>query len=92
MPLSKATSGPAGAGPTVQHLVLDTAAIITGVRLDGVAQHYWTVEEVLAEVRDARARDRLASLPFELVPRRPSDEAMRFGASFSFPSAVLLVE
>ena len=83
--LETAGSGPSTSlvSPSVKHLVLDTAAIITGVRLEGIAQHYYTIEEVVREVRDARARQRLDSLPFKLEIRRPSEESMRFGESLS---------
>ncbi len=44
-----------------------------------VLQNFWTVPEVVAEIRDKKARHHLESLPFELKLREPSDEAMKFG-------------
>lgn len=44
-----------------------------------VPQNFWTVPEVVSEIRDKKARHHLESLPFELKLREPSDEAMKFG-------------
>lgn len=44
-------------------------------------QNFWTIPEVVAEIRDKKARQHLESLPFELKLREPSDEAMKFGES-----------
>lgn len=44
-------------------------------------QNFWTVPEVVAEIRDKKARHNLDTLPFELKLREPSDEAMKFGES-----------
>lgn len=44
-------------------------------------QNFWTTPEVVAEIRDKKARQHLESLPFELKLREPSDEAMKFGES-----------
>lgn len=43
------------------------------------SQNFWTVPEVVAEIRDKKARHHLQTLPFELKLREPSDEAMKFG-------------
>lgn len=42
-------------------------------------QNFWTIPEVVSEIRDKKARHHLESLPFELKLREPSDEAMKFG-------------
>jgi hypothetical protein len=51
----------------------------TGSRLDHLAEEFWTVNEVINEIRDSRSRAVLASLPFELKTRVPSEEAIQFG-------------
>ena len=68
--------------PRLLHLVVDSGAIIATAdsRLHAAAEHFWTVAEVLAEVRDARARAALERLPFMLGVRTPSDEAIAAGA------------
>lgn len=44
-----------------------------------MAQSVYTVPEVLAEIRDRRARRRLAALPYELQLRRPRADFVRTG-------------
>ncbi|KAH8072109.1 hypothetical protein JL721_4020 [Aureococcus anophagefferens] len=60
-----------------KHLVLDANALIRGraASLAGYAERFWTIEEVLAEVRDDKSREQLLRLPFELEVRPPSAEA-----------------
>ncbi|CAN0172721.1 unnamed protein product, partial [Laminaria digitata] len=48
-----------------------------------VPQNFWTVPEVVSEIRDKKARQHLESLPFELKLREPSDEAMKFAVGFA---------
>ena len=66
-------------------LVVDANAIITAgsTSLVGLAGRYVTVSEVLAEVRDARARAALASMPVNLEQRLPSDEALAAVRAFA---------
>ncbi|CAM9508932.1 unnamed protein product, partial [Hapterophycus canaliculatus] len=67
------------------HLVIDSGAIIkgAGMTLASAAENFWTIPEVVAEIRDKKARHHLESLPFELKLREPSDEALKFAASFA---------
>lgn len=58
------------------HLVVDTNALISGVSLSGLADRFWTVDAVLGEVRDARARAVLDSLPFKLETRIPAESSV----------------
>ncbi len=48
-----------------------------------LAQNFWTIPEVLAEIRDQRARVNLETLPFELKTREPTDEDYRAVVAFS---------
>mmetsp|Transcript_18907 Transcript_18907/g.48335 ORF Transcript_18907/g.48335 Transcript_18907/m.48335 type:complete len:482 (-) Transcript_18907:321-1766(-) len=60
----------------MKYAVVDSGPIIKGVRLETVgAERLITVPEVLLEIRDRHARDRLAAMPFELETREPSSEA-----------------
>jgi rRNA maturation endonuclease Nob1 len=52
-----------------------------------LVQNFWTIEEVVAEVRDPHARERLKALPFELKFKRPSDDALTQGL---LPGSLLL--
>jgi rRNA maturation endonuclease Nob1 len=53
-----ASSAEAGKPGQERHLVLDTGALIKGAgyRLAERAERFWTVPEVVAEVRDPRSR------------------------------------
>lgn len=48
-----------------------------------IAQNFWTVPDVLAEIRDKKARAMLEQLPFELQTREPSAEAMAAVIAFA---------
>ncbi|CAM9362144.1 unnamed protein product [Ectocarpus sp. 13 AM-2016] len=76
---------PAAGDQKLTHLVIDSGAIIkgAGMTLASAAENFWTIPEVVAEIRDKKARQHLESLPFELKLREPSDEAMKFAASFA---------
>ena len=76
---------PPAADAPLKHLVLDSGAIIKGVgiSLTTKAEKFWTVPEVLAEIRDKRARAALASLPFTLEEKEPSHDAMVFMSRFA---------
>ena len=61
----------------MKYAVIDSGPLIKGVRLETIgAERYVTVPEVLLELRDRHVRERLASLPFELETREPSQEAL----------------
>ena len=83
-----ARGAPAGAPARVyDHVVLDAGALIRAASLTaGLARRaraFWTVPEVLAEVRDARSRAALDALPFELAAREPPPAACRAVAAFA---------
>lgn len=48
-----------------------------------MAQNLWSVPDVMAEIRDRRARSALERLPFTLQMREPSAEAMSAVVNFS---------
>lgn len=67
--------------------VVDTNAIIAGVQLHTLAEQLVTVPEVLAELRDAKSRQALDTLPCRLHTREPSEESLAAGAlSYRTPS------
>lgn len=63
----------------LDYLVLDAGAIIRGhgLNLFKDSKEIVTVPEVLGEIRDSKSRDLLSRLPFELVEKTPSADAMR---------------
>lgn len=65
------------------HLIVDTNAIIAGAPLHGLAQQYWTVAEVLSEVKDERARATLNMLPFKLETRIPAESSVEAVKEFA---------
>ena len=76
-----------GGDPDVnlKHLVIDAGAIINGQGYSyfNRSEKFWTVVEVLNEIRDGKSRALLASLPFEIQVRAPSDTAMKAVIEFS---------
>ena len=67
-------------------LVVDSGPIIrhTGLSsLYGKADSYYTVPAVLNEIRDAKARTHLETLPFQLIPKEPSKESIHTIIEFS---------
>ncbi len=69
----------AAAQPKKKILVIDTAAFIKGVRLERLAEEFWTIREVLDEVRDKKARDFLQTLPFEIKCTEPAAQDVQKG-------------
>eukprot|EP00164_Ancoracysta_twista_P003084 GFYU01004116.1.p1 GENE.GFYU01004116.1~~GFYU01004116.1.p1 ORF type:complete len:491 (+),score=171.08 GFYU01004116.1:99-1475(+) len=66
-----------------QYVIVDSAAIIRGVRMGGTDTELVTIQEVLDEIRDQKARQYLETMPFEMKTRVPSDEAMAAVIEFS---------
>ena len=69
-----------------RYLVVDSGPIIRRTALNSLwrkAQHFYTVPAVLQEIRDAKAREHLDSLPFELQAREPSKEAVQTVIDFA---------
>jgi hypothetical protein len=67
-------------------LVVDTAAFIKKIRLETLADEFYTIPEVLAEVRDSAARQFFETLLIEVKKREPSSEAIRHGKSQDSPT------
>jgi RNA-binding protein NOB1 len=89
-----ADSGAAAAVlPTgMRTVVIDSSAIIRGMKIETLADAAVTVPAVFAEVKDGPSRAALAGLPFGLATQEPSDEslaAVRRFARLTGDSAVL---
>lgn len=69
----------------MEHIVLDAGALISGEtkQLHKFGSKLWTVPEVLAEIRDSKARSQLASLPFEVEIKTPSEKALHAVSNFA---------
>lgn len=72
-------------------VVLDANAIINAgpTSLAGLASHYFTVNEALLEIRDARARQVLSMLPFEIVTRMPCEGSVEAIRAFALKTGDL---
>ena len=71
---------PAASSEGLSVVVVDANAIISGVRLEGIADRAITIPEVLAEVRDKQSRAYLASLPFGIEACEPDELSVKTGA------------
>jgi RNA-binding protein NOB1 len=86
MPTIAASSMPTDEDDVYQYLVVDSGPII---RLSGMstlwkrAKKFYCVPAVLQEIRDAKARQHLETLPFELIPREASPEAIQAVIDFA---------
>lgn len=60
-------------------LVVDAGPFIRGVPLQKWSNKIVTVREVVSEIRDKATRERLQVLPYELVFKEPSTEALQHG-------------
>jgi RNA-binding protein NOB1 len=69
----------------MHHVVLDSGGIIKGQTqtYHKLGAKFWTITEVLAEIRDMKARERLEMLPVDLEIRTPSEKAMHAVSSFA---------
>jgi len=67
-------------------LVLDSGPIIRQYNISNLIQHaqkFYTVSAVISEIRDAKARERLQTLPFLLEIRNPQPTSMTAVTNFS---------
>jgi len=51
------------------------------VRLETLGSTFWTIPEVLAEVREKQARAKMAVMPYTIETRVPSEESMKVATS-----------
>ena len=67
-----------------RYLVLDTSAFIKETRFEKFeSSELFTVDEVLKEVRDKKARKYLSSIPFRIQTREPTPDAIQAVIDFS---------
>ena len=68
--------------------IVDANAIINGMRMEHLATSFVTIPEVLDEIRDKQSRQFLATLPFTIEAREPSDESVKAGEVFLYGALV----
>jgi RNA-binding protein NOB1 len=64
-------------------LVVDTNAFIKQVRMETIGEEFYTIPQVISEVRDPRAREFLKNYPFEIKTREPTPVALKAVAAFA---------
>ena len=70
----------AASGGDERFYVVDTNALIHGShQLAKLSDTFYTIPEVLAEVKDRQTKLTLGIMPFEIVVREPSPEALAAG-------------
>jgi len=74
-------SGPTGLAGNNRRVVLDTAPFIRGVRFEKFGDEFWTIPEVLAEIRDSKARAFLEQIAVPIKTREPTPEAVKAGTT-----------
>jgi hypothetical protein len=76
----------------MKYLILDSNAFIRGYGLANLckkAEHLVTIDEVIDEIRDSKAKETLLNLPFELETRAPSAAVCKEG-KIDFPKFLLI--
>lgn len=69
--------------PRFSHIVLDSGPLFQSSFPASLSESYWTVPEVIAEIKDEATRERMKRLPFELKVRAPSVEALQLVQAFA---------
>ncbi|KAF9972799.1 Nin1 binding protein [Actinomortierella ambigua] len=74
-------------------LVLDTSPFLRGgaSKLRTLAEKFFTIPEVLNEIRDRQARQDLAMLPFDIEVINPNEDSVRAVAAFARKTGDLAV-
>ncbi|KAF9156956.1 Nin1 binding protein [Actinomortierella ambigua] len=74
-------------------LVLDTSPFLRGgaSKLRALAEKFFTIPEVLNEIRDRQARQDLALLPFDIEVINPTEDSVRAVAAFARKTGDLAV-
>jgi len=79
--MASVQAGPSG--NKVIKLVLDSAAFIKQVKIETIGQEFFTLPEVIKEIRDSKARHFLANFPFEIKEMSPDPAAFQAVVAFS---------
>eukprot|EP00798_Chlamydomonas_sp_ICE-L_P002831 gene2831-17779_t len=57
-------------------LVVDANAIISGIPLDRVGDRFFTIADVLHEIRDKKSRTYLSTLPYGIQTQEPTEDSV----------------
>lgn len=64
---------------SVNLLVVDSGPLIKGAPLEKWSHNVVTIKEVVHEIKDSSTRQRLQFLPYNLLFKEPTREAIQFG-------------
>ncbi|KAK8795719.1 hypothetical protein WA158_000375 [Blastocystis sp. Blastoise] len=64
-------------------IVIDSAAFIKGAKIDNVGKEFYSIKEVMEEIKDKQSRGLLERFPYEIKLKEPSDESIMAVASFA---------
>jgi hypothetical protein len=78
------STAPESSANKLRALVIDAGPLIKNFKLHHLAEEFYTVSEVLEEVRDAAARQQLELTPYDIKVRSPSAEALKAGNDVQF--------
>ncbi|KFD50961.1 hypothetical protein M514_08143 [Trichuris suis] len=67
----------------VEHLVVDSSGFIKCADLFCLAESFYTVNDVLTEIKDGKTKARLRALPFQLTVLEPDGSSLKFVTEFS---------
>ncbi|KAL3243932.1 hypothetical protein MRX96_019518 [Rhipicephalus microplus] len=67
----------------VKHLVVDSGGFIKNAALQEIGENIYTLAEVVNEIKDKATKQRLQVLPYKLVYKVPSPEAIKIMTEFS---------
>ncbi|KAL7646369.1 UNVERIFIED_CONTAM: hypothetical protein RMT77_003280 [Armadillidium vulgare] len=67
----------------IKQLVIDSGAFLKNVAIWDYGEEFFTVQDVVYEIRDKQAKDFINSLPFQLNFREPSPAAIKFIKDFT---------
>ncbi len=88
-PFDNSSSGsaitPLSTNSSFTKVVLDSGAFISGCKIEnlGADVEYYTIEEVVSEIKDERARHRFQTFPFAIRVVGVTVEAIRFVSDFA---------
>ena len=61
----------------IKNLILDSGAIISGSDIWRFGDNFYTVPEVIDEIKDSKSKAVLKNFPFEIKIRSPTPEALK---------------
>ena len=64
---------------TIETLIVDSSVLIKNAPLKDLTNKVFTVQGVIAEIKDENTRARLQVLPYDFKIKEPTSDALKFG-------------